>query len=1012
MALDKQNVPVVFGKMDAGKTDPKLIPAGGLVLVENMRPGRDGELEKRHGVTALPVSTSGGTAITVGTDLMSLTAHGDELLMRSGNTIYSFAETNDRWYSKGTHIPASVQVKGCASGDVRSFTSSSVYVGGLVVSAWFATSTVSGATGVYYSVVDYVTGQILVPATLVEAQAAATISGTQDSLNPKLAVVGTSAHIYWHVPTGSGGTSGYIRAARVQAATPTTLSAVSNIVTNAAMPTIVPGAITARMHYDVISDGTYAYLVYGNDDTTNAFLRTAKVSESFTVTPTGSTTLGVVANYGTICCGWLDYAGTNGNMYFVAAIADNPTLKIQLYSVSTSTMAITSVATLRTGTETAFVRHITGWHNGTTYEAYWQVYRNSVPGASPTNQAVWKATDAGNGAAWWPNVQIYGHAFKAGSTYYLPLAYYMQSSSYQGCYGIADTSKNAVAYVLPSEGGASYDDFGSASPATGFLRTGISRITLASPTKAVIGALRLVNVADVGFQPCYFDLDLAPSLGPSMVAGDELYAPGGITKVYDGERLSEAGFFAFPEVPVLTTAGGGACTAGVHAVRLVWSWRDSLGNLHRSAPSLAVNNTINAGGGGATITAYFQHLTVTGKTNVLCIAYMTTAGGSIYYRVPTASGYADVVPTLSTGGLTISIADTDLALQQTLYTEGGVLDNDAAPPSTAGFVAKNRLWLLGLDDIHSVMFSKEMVKGEGVAFSLDQEVRADDSYGGFTAGSALDDKVVLFKTHAIYALYGDGPDDTGNGSFSVPQRLPMQVGTSVPKSVIEAPPGVFFFYDGMIYLISRGLDVVPIGLPVKDYTDSATISGAVTWPEEQEVRFYTTGGRTLVYNWINDLWTTFTGQAAVAATRWEDTMVYLSSAGVVHQEDETKYFDLTATPINSLVKTGWINFEGLEGFQRLYTIQVLGEYKAAHNLKVSIWYDYATGTASETWTKAVSAGPQRFEVKPSRQTCSAFQLQIEDTYAAASTEGFRLTGVSCIVGMKQGRGRGVTRIAP
>lgn len=1005
MALQKQNIPIALTKLDAGRTDPKLLPQGGMVYLENMRPGRDGEYVKRHGVTALGVSTSTGTVLTTGTDLSALTAHAEELVMQSGDTVYSFAGVNDRWYAKGTNIRASVEVRGVASGDMRCYDSSTCYVGGLIVTAWVAQNVTAGLTGVYYSVVDEETGQILVPSTLIENTGGGYAADT--SMWPRVVAVGSSAHIYW-VRNGPANATAAIVVARVQVATPTTLSAVTTVTGSAGLSNAAGTAGTQlRPAFDALTMGTTVYVVWAHQNGADGMWGVGTVTESLTVGGPGWTTLGAQANHYPFCCGWLDYSGANGKLYFAGILntaADG--LHVQVYSVNTSTLAATAIGNLRNAAELAYARQVTGYHDGTNYQVYWQAYNASVPGASPTSQAIYRGTAVGNGASWLPNAMIAGHMFKVGSTYYLPIVYRLNTTSYQGFHAVVDTSKNLVAVALQGEGGAEWDAYNTP-------KQSISRVSLISSTVAAVPALRLINAADTGFQPCYFELNLSPTIGPPVVAGDELYVPGAVSRCYDSDRITEAGFLSFPEQPVLAATGaGGSCTAGTHSVKLIFSWRDSLGNLHRSAPSPA--GSVSVGGGGNAIVCYFQQLNLTNKTGVFVIAFMTTASGSIYYRCPLSStlNFANVDSSASTGSLTISVLDAALALQPTLYTEGGVLDNDAWPAANAMFVAKNRLWLVGLDDRHACWFSKEMVSGEGVAMSAFNEIRAEDEYGGFTAGSALDDKVVLFKSHALYVVYGDGPDDTGNGSFTMPQRLPSPFGTESPRSVVEGQPGVFFFYDGTIYLLTRGLEIVPIGLPVRDYTEIATVTSAVVWPEEQEVRFYTAGGRTLVYNWQNDCWTTFSGQLAAASTRWDDTVLYLSTAGVVYQEDDTKYYDLAATAILSTAKTGWISLAGLQGFQRLYTIQVLGEYAAAHTLKISIWYDYATGVASETWTKSVGAGPQRLEVKPSRQTCSAFQVQIEDTYAGASTQGFKLTGLSCIVGLKQGRGRGVTRMSP
>lgn len=1003
MALQKQLVPIPFGAMDAGKTDPKLLPTGALTLVENMRSGRDGELEKRYGMTSVAAGASSGTISSAS----SLSSLGGEILLETPTTLYSRATANGTWYSRGASSQAAVTVKGVAAGDRRHQTVSCAYLSGYVLSAWHD----PGNGGIYYSVVDQATGAILVPETLVANRSAATLH------SPKVVTIGSSFHIYYaEIFVGGSATASRIFVNRVQVATPTTLSAQTTVCVDGR----VAGANATYLPFDVIvpasPNNDRVVVVYARESGGTQYFGFAYLDESLASVGTGSTT---AANILAIGC----MPSPSGAANYIAVAHDaGGTYSMRVYDLNFGS-GVALVATIRTSAEIAYTRNVTGYYTGSAYQVFWQVYRDLNDYTSPvtTSCGLWSGTGAGTGALWIPNAQLTGHAFTLGGSWYLPIGYYMKSPSYQGSYFIVDTSKNIVAKYLNGEGGASWDAVpyystglsGAGASGTLFCTSQLSRISAISSTSAALPSLRLNNIADLGFQACYAEFSIAPTrTGAPRVINDQLAVPGGTMRAYESSTLSELGFHAFPETPSVLASGGGSVDAGVHQYCLVWSWRDALGNAHRSAPSVPVSITIS--NPNNTVTVRWQELNLTNKQSVLLEIYRTTAGGTAFYRLPSPTpdqsiNTALVVPA---GYYTDTVADSSITSQPLLYTTGGVLENDGPPAARSCCVAGNRLWLFGLDDPHMVWFSKEAVGGEGIAFSAAQVIRADDDLGVFTCGAALDDKVILFKDRGMYVVYGEGPDDTGNGSYSTPQALPLKVGTDNPKSVLETPQGIFFSYEGTIYCLSRGLDVTPIGLPVVDYTASATIVGAVAWPEEHEARFYTSGGRTLVYNWDSQLWTTFTGQAASGATRWGDDICFVSTTGIVWKDDTTKYYDGSATAIVSKATTGWINLAGLQGYQRLYTIQVLGEYKAAHSLKVSIWYDYATGTASETWTKAVSAGPQRLEIKPSRQKCSAFQLQVEDVYAAASTEGFRLTGVTCVVGMKQGRGRGVTTIAP
>jgi hypothetical protein len=292
----------------------------------------------------------------------------------------------------------------------------------------------------------------------------------------------------------------------------------------------------------------------------------------------------------------------------------------------------------------------------------------------------------------------------------------------------------------------------------------------------------------------------------------------------------------------------------------------------------------------------------------------------------------------------------------------------------------------------------------------------------------LDEKLVIFKAGQIFVLAGDGPTDTGaQNDFGAPQQLSSDVGCTEPESVVLTPSGIMFKSTKGIYLLDRALNVTYIGAEVQEF-NSLNVSSAILVPEVNQVRFTTTAGTTLVYDYYFKAWSTYTRQAAVSAANWQDTYVWLDVNGNMLQEVEGSYAD-NGVPIRSLIETSWISLGGLQGFQRFYRLQLLGGYVGNHTLRTTLAYDFEPfdresfsivpsdageasvigqtyGTSSPYGAEATygsGTGVYQWEVRPARQKCSAFKLIIEDLFPEGdATGGFTLSGVTMVVGVKGG----------
>ena len=89
-----------------------------------------------------------------------------------------------------------------------------------------------------------------------------------------------------------------------------------------------------------------------------------------------------------------------------------------------------------------------------------------------------------------------------------------------------------------------------------------------------------------------------------------------------------------------------------------------------------------------------------------------------------------------------------------------------------------------------------------------------------------------------------------------------------------------------------------------------------------------------------------------------------------------------------------------QGFQRLYTINVLGKYKSAHNLKVSLAYNYNDTVVDYATIVPTGSGVYQFEVKPSIQKCESFKIIVEDINQSGSGESMVISHILLEVGIR------------
>lgn len=1004
-------MPVSFNLGTNTKVDPKQLQ-GGLIELENAYQTRTGELRMRNGYDEFSTATVGAPTdpfenTVVVNAALGLATFNDELLLFAPDTIYSWAPQIEKWSYKGSIIFTDVSSTAVIA---NSYEQTSLDMGitrGIAVYSWE-----DSRGGVYAKVTDLDSGATLIAERLLNA----------DGIRPRCFGIGQYLFVYYYDTVNL-----ILVAQRVDTTDPTGFSG---------EVTVADDINTTTPIFDVGLVGT-SLMVVAYRDTSNQ-LRLAYFLQSNQV---GTTLLGVPdpTSFPAIDPdqALTVYHGENAN--------DTPTFHVAWVNSATGVAHIAFYVNfeeylpeLVLDAYSTTARNITG----VAYDIYTDVYWET-PAASVLDYYItgtWIDTSDNTANTGDPPQVIQRSAGLASKAYHIDGALtssvivshetenriqntYFAVNNELFVFGNPATEGSIEAKILPNAAGGHTNNYSDV-PGV-WLVDGLFYFPTGRQTRLIVGASTTFSL--IGFNQTILNYS-SPRVGLASQLGQNLFIPGGYVQAFDGVSATEQNFHLYPETPTATDGYAGDIADGSYEYIVIWEWIDGEGQIFQSATSIPLNFEVTAGPKQVDLTIPTLRYTdkkIPTRTPVIISVYRTEDGGTLFYKVTddTDPTYNDVL--VDSIVFTDNISDADLISRPLLYTTGGILDNGPSPAATIVRTAKNRLFSAGLENGNQIAYSKEYVVNESINFAAEFTIQVDARGGRITALAEMDEKLVIFKESAMLYLTGDGPDDTGaNGQFTI-TPIATDVGTIEPESVVLMPDGLMFKSKKGIWLLSRGLQTEYVGADVQQYND-LNVSSAVVVPDLNQVRFTTTAGTTMMYDYYYKKWSTFSNQAAVAAINWQTNYLFAHADGLVWQENRESYAD-NNVPIIPKIGTQWFDWAQIQGFQRVQRCVLLGEYRGPHNLKVSVYYDYENSPRevfyynmanNDYGTTYGSTSPYgapvdvvygtldgiyQFQIDFERQRCQALRLVIEGVFPESDgTPAFTLSAVTFLVATKKG----------
>ena len=998
MPLQKTLVPVdIVAGLDT-KNDPKLTPA--LTDLQNGRYTVGSQISKRLGYTALSQNISGTEELLSSGD--GLTSFQDELLEFSGSKLYSYSSSVSRWTDKGGFQSVKIDSDDVIRNTSEAKNQDSCIASGLQLFAWEQYTQAGVLEGVYVSVFDSVSGAIFQAATLIDATA----------INPRCVALGPNPSLCYLDTSAS---PHLLKCVQVDTNNPVAFKTTNTIssVVNATNP-----IYDVAVYSDNASAGN-AIFAYNNSGTTRIDIGFITVDGAVGTPGVGYPGITTITSTNatdsiTICGDKINSAPNEQERIYVAYASTGSSAGLKIKRLL-STLTVEATHTVEaTATKVDSVSMIV------TQAGDLQIIYTLNATNTYDHQVKGTVYDISADSVATPTVIKRSVGLASKIWEYNSVKYFMvvHDSALQPTYFLCDTTGLISAKVLPGTAGAlptkTFLSSVDASADGVFKFGGLVRTRLISKNNDLYS---LTGVSNITVDFTSVERFEAAELGGNLHIG------GGFVSMYDSQQIVELNFHLYPEnITAAINNSSGSLAAGTYLYQVIWIWTDAKGQDHRSAPSVAISAAPS--GGSSTVTLTIPSLRLTQKTGVICEVYRTVTTGRLLFKIGNVANNtaADSVSFADTG----AISDANLIAKESLYTNGGIIENIPPPASLVLTSYKNRLVCVSSENPKKLIYSKKRQTLGPVEFSDVFSIVLNKATK-ITALAEFDQKLIIFEPNKIFYITGNGPTATGaQNDFSPPQAITGDVGCSNTNSLVLMPLGLMFQSNKGIYLLNRSLETVYIGADVEAY-NNLPITSAELIQNENQIRYLTSDGRCLIYDYFYGKWSTWTNHSGMGATIWNinGDYVYLRADGRIFQQSETSYKD-DNDPIEMSITTSWVKTNGIQGFQRIRRAFVLGDFKSTHTLKLEIGHDYQTyfnekhlfnyindlevveygdstpyGTEGFYGTDSgVADGVYQFRAHCKQQKCQSVRFRISDSEIANAGQAYSISSLMLEVGVR------------
>lgn len=761
------------------KTDPKQVPAGKFLSLENIVFNAGGLLQKRNGFSQFTAlnDISARYLTTINNNLTAI-----------GTTINSYASASNQWVTRGTVSPLTLSTLSLITSSTnQSQVDIALSTSGFTCLVYTDQNSLNPNIPAYkYAVVSSKTGQNVVIPTAIPAASGGTITGA-----PRVFVLGNYFIIlFTNVITSTA----HLQYIAININNPTLVSS----------PVDVASAYTPStgLNYDAVMANNALFIAYntvagGQAVDVVSLSSTLVLTSPISFTGSKATLMGMsvdntVSTNPIIWLTWYDSTSTNG---FAAAVSSALVVLHAPIQIITSTV----------------VANITSVANNNLLDVYYEV-TNSYGYDSTINSnfinhvsVTYPSGSVGAVSTIIKSVGLASKAVTLNSINYILTTY---SSLYQPGYYLINATASTAANPMVV-GKLAYQNGG------GYLTTGLPNMvvnttngTLTVPYlfKDLITSVNKTTNTPTGTQTAGIYSQLGINSATFTIgiqnydtaeAANTLHMSGGFLWMYDGLLPVEHNFFVYPDnVEGTPINSGGSMSSQQYYYQAIYQWTDNQGNIHNSAPSIpilidmsstnkaftqptAITTTATWSLGATSITVASatglrvgQVITDTSTPSSLQANTTITkiSGTTVTISLPTAAASAgDTISTVTINSATINIptlrltykisspvkilvyrwstsqqsyyqvtsistplmnnlavdyvtftdtsSDSTILGNSLIYTTGGVVEDVNAPSTNLMTLWQSRLFLVDAEDPNLIWFSKQIIENTPVEMS-------------------------------------------------------------------------------------------------------------------------------------------------------------------------------------------------------------------------------------------------------------------------------------------------------